>query len=547
MNHDISTDFSDDERRTANSLPSLSPMDDYRSSIAECKPMPVWPNGQDHDHASGEPQADPLRIAAALDSIPNTGAADWEAWNKVGMAVWRATGGSNAGWEAFNAWSARNRAYDPKATRIRWDHYATSPPTAIGAGTIFHIAAEAEQHARRENNTRDEEPPQSRRNRRRTANPEEFVWPTPLDFLTDPQAEAPELRHEHIPPAINDFVFDTAQRMGVDPTSVALACIVSCAAVVSDDWKIQPKRHDYTWTESPRLWGAILGSPSIKKTPVINACTKPIDKLAAAARKRYAEAMRDYEQEMKIAKADKSGETPELPHPRLDRYLVESATVEALSEVLRDDDDARQRAPAHKVLVRQDEMSEFFANLDRYRAGGNGGGDRGAYLRLFNGGPYSIDRISRGSFNVPNWSAGFLGGMQPGPIQKIAKDATEDGLLQRFLYAVPGPQDVKGVDRAPLSPARAQYNALFPALTALHPPRRPDGKHVQVVFHLDAHQYREAVDTKAEIMALMPDTSIHLQSAYGKWPGLFARIALTFHLIEIADARTNNNIGPVWR
>jgi hypothetical protein len=95
-------------------------------------------NGQ--DHVSGEPQADPLRIAAALSDIPNDGPADWEGWNKVGMAVWRATGGSQAGWEAFNAWSARNSTYDPQETRERWDHYTHSPPTAIGAGTIFHMA-----------------------------------------------------------------------------------------------------------------------------------------------------------------------------------------------------------------------------------------------------------------------------------------------------------------------------------------------------------------------------------------------------------------------
>ena len=42
-----------------------------------------------------------------------------------------------------------------------------------------------------------------------------------------------------------------------------MACLVSCASVMSDDWRLQPKRHDYTWTESPRLWAAIVGDPSI--------------------------------------------------------------------------------------------------------------------------------------------------------------------------------------------------------------------------------------------------------------------------------------------
>jgi hypothetical protein len=99
------------------------------------------PNGQ--DHAPGEPQADPLRIAAALLAIPNSGAPNWEWWNKVAMAVWRATGGSNLGYEALRHWSMRNPSYSEAEVSKRWRHYSTSPPTLIGAGTLFHMAAEA--------------------------------------------------------------------------------------------------------------------------------------------------------------------------------------------------------------------------------------------------------------------------------------------------------------------------------------------------------------------------------------------------------------------
>ncbi len=373
---------------------------------------------------------------------------------------------------------------------------------------------------------------------------EQGVWPQPLDFLADADTAPPELHAGHIPAALFPFVADTAERMGVDPVSVALGCLVACAAVLSDAWRLQPKRADYTWTESPRLWGAIVGDPSILKSPVIAACTRPIDKLDADARRRHAEAMRLYKQRLREAKADKSGGTPEPPHPRLDRYLIEGATVEAISEVLRDDDEAKQRAPAGKVLSRHDEMSEFFGNLDRYRPGGKGGGDRGAYLRLFNGGAYTVDRIMRGTFTVPNWSACFLGGIQPGPIQRIAKDAADDGLLQRFLYAVPGAQRL-GLDRAPDGAAQRRYAGLFPALAAMQPPRTADGEHTQsVVFHTDAHQHREGVDRMARAMAAMPDTATRLKSAFGKWPGLFARVALAFHLIDVADANAAGDIGP---
>jgi hypothetical protein len=45
------------------------------------------------------------------------------------------------GWQAFNAWSERHPAHNPAEARARWDHYFTSPPTQIGAGTLFHMAA----------------------------------------------------------------------------------------------------------------------------------------------------------------------------------------------------------------------------------------------------------------------------------------------------------------------------------------------------------------------------------------------------------------------
>jgi hypothetical protein len=116
-------------------------------------PPPKRRNGYDQEPGAN-PQAEGLRIAAALHAIPNNGPADWEGWNRVGMAVWAATNGSSLGFEAFNHWSARNSSYDPKATRERWAHYIGSRPTQIGAGTIFHMAAEALRHH--------EEPPDDR-------------------------------------------------------------------------------------------------------------------------------------------------------------------------------------------------------------------------------------------------------------------------------------------------------------------------------------------------------------------------------------------------
>jgi hypothetical protein len=84
---------------------------------------------------------DPLDVAAALAMIPNDHASsDWNTWNKVGMAVFAATGGSEFGFGIFDRWSSRHASYKPENVRERWNHYPTSPPTEIGAGTLFHVA-----------------------------------------------------------------------------------------------------------------------------------------------------------------------------------------------------------------------------------------------------------------------------------------------------------------------------------------------------------------------------------------------------------------------
>jgi Primase C terminal 2 (PriCT-2) len=84
---------------------------------------------------------DTLDVVAAMSVLPNSDL-EWAAWNRIGMALWAATGGSPAGLAAWHAFSENSRKYDPSATTERWRHYSTSPPDRIGAGSIFHMAKE---------------------------------------------------------------------------------------------------------------------------------------------------------------------------------------------------------------------------------------------------------------------------------------------------------------------------------------------------------------------------------------------------------------------
>jgi hypothetical protein len=82
-------------------------------------------------------------IDAALEAIPNADRS-WDSWNRVGMAVWRASGGSDEGMEAFDYWSQLSRKYDPEAAAERWRAYSGSPPDSIGYGSLYFEAKQAD-------------------------------------------------------------------------------------------------------------------------------------------------------------------------------------------------------------------------------------------------------------------------------------------------------------------------------------------------------------------------------------------------------------------
>ena len=95
-------------------------------------------------HAGDKQEADPKLVAAALEVIPNPASLAYADWKTIGMATWGATRGSEEGFAAFDAWSRKWVGYDEANTRKAWEQLTKSPPTRIGAGTLFYHARQAD-------------------------------------------------------------------------------------------------------------------------------------------------------------------------------------------------------------------------------------------------------------------------------------------------------------------------------------------------------------------------------------------------------------------
>jgi hypothetical protein len=100
------------------------------------------PDDSGKGEPGADPQADEYRVAAALAVLPNNFDAR-DDWVRIGAAVYAATGGSDYGGKAFDAWSQKWTGYNAQHTEKLWRSFHASPPREIGAGTLFMYADEA--------------------------------------------------------------------------------------------------------------------------------------------------------------------------------------------------------------------------------------------------------------------------------------------------------------------------------------------------------------------------------------------------------------------
>lgn len=357
-------------------------------------------------------------------------------------------------------------------------------------------------------------------------------WPDPADIGDAEGFVPPALTREHVPDLIHDWAYDTAGRLGVDPAPVALAAIVTAAAAVPASYAIHPRQRDREWTEPAILWATLIGEPSAKKSPAMRAAIKPLRECDADAAKQHGREMRDYKVRHRwwadLMKQNPQEAAHEPEEPVQQHFIAEDATTEALAYCLRGG--AENREAHGKLLVASDEMIGLFGQMDRYRAGGGkGSADRGAYLKAYNGGPHKITRIGRGTTSCPSWALCILGNIQPDPLARIAKDGQEDGLLQRFLFAIIT-QNGRGEDRAAAPGLVGRYEAAIRMLAALPRPAAP------LRFERGAERFQQklAEELTRRLSALSADERV--RSAFSKWEGTWARLALVFHLLDAVDS-----------
>jgi hypothetical protein len=358
----------------------------------------------------------------------------------------------------------------------------------------------------------------------------------PVDIISEVDSYyTPKLNPDWLPPPIVEFVFETARLKGVDPALVALPCLSVLSSCVRYGWTIQPKDLDFTWTEEPCLWAAVVADVSVKKSPSIKAALAPLKAVQREWMTEDSQKLKKFQtkhgiwkkKHTKYINACVDDDTldpeagPEEPTPPPQRrVLVDDTTIEKLAQNLLDNPSG--------VLQLRDELTGWFGSFDAYRSGTLKGTskDRAFWLEAYQGGSKEIDRVGRGTTVVPNLKVSIVGGIQPDKLQEIADLLDADGLIQRFL-PVYVERRGRDIDALPSPGLSAGYEFVVRGLLDMELTEK-----VAIRLSPEAQIEREIINSIAEDEVADPTSVAAFRGHMGKWEAAFMRLMLVYHMVD---------------
>ena len=338
----------------------------------------------------------------------------------------------------------------------------------------------------------------------------EVEWSEPVDLFGE--FNPPEFPAQILTPLLREWAEFQHAATGADKAGYIMAALTVCSVAIPDHVKLNLNANT-DWEESTRMWTILEGRPSTKKTPIFKTSMKPLVKIDAQKRQRTHKALKVYEQ---LEADERRMTTP----PSIELMILEDTTIEASQQLFADNPGG--------LMLHQDEMTGFFGAMDKYSSGKGSDADRAYWLKAFNGGSHTVNRISRGGKTgmfIQNLSVCILGGIQPDPMQQIANGLSDNGLIQR-LFVIVLRQPARRQVTTGMPHRREEYDSLVERLHYTSAPiEHTFSQEAQKLFHSAEEQY-EAMGWSLET------TNLKLATHIGKFAGMLARLCLTLHYIE---------------
>lgn len=377
------------------------------------------------------------------------------------------------------------------------------------------------------------------------------------------------------PTSIQRWMTAIADSMQVPLDYLAAPFIVYAGSVIGRKRGLL-LRANTKWVEYANLWGMSIGRPGAMKSPPMKAVQGPLKKLAEQAKREFRTKSLKHKEELKFwkllekeqSKAYQEGireafkeahniKCLSIPHPQIidepkapicKRYKTQDATIEKIGELLKDNPQG--------LLIYRDEINGW---LNGFRKKGREN-DRAFYIEGWSGNEdWDVDRIQRGSMDVPPMCFSIFGSIQPGPISKYVNDTIrggigDDGFLQRFQAVVWPDQlsDWKLINSPPIEPLEQEVLKIFEFLDTLH--FDEEGNPILIPFSKEAQPLFDSWQQNWEAKIRKGNLPEYLESHLGKYKKLIGSLVLIFEHLHVPmnlpppseGSKNSLEIAMVW-
>lgn len=443
-------------------------------------------------------------------------------WVHVGMALKLAgeqTFNPDEAFKIWDDWSARGEKYKgQRETYTQWRSFRSEKNQIVTLGTLYHLASQYGWIRPTQDAS--------------TLFADVSAMVPPGDVLATMKAAPPEIDLSLWPTVLARRAQEVSDTIGCDPIVPLWAGLgAACGAVdARSRLDLMPG-----FQVPPVLWLMTVGDPGDKKSPGSKPMLAPLNIIKEEDRSRYAKdfSLWQYNQKiyatahealMKYAASPEGlldpSQAPIVPiaprEPVPLRFTVDDITSQELLNKCQ----FRPRG----MLASFDEMNSWAAKITNRQSGEN----RSSWVKGFECDQYELDRVKNGETFIEHFALSIFGNMQPKVLTDNFTNLASDGLLQRFIPAIPRHNQTRMGNPIPefLSSSKSWENAL--RLTYALPIR---------TYHLtsDAYQvfrsFQEWHIDRTHTERLMRSSNEFVM-AFGKITGLAGRIALMFHILE---------------
>jgi len=456
---------------------------------------------------------------------------DRQQWIDCGMALHDAgtsTDQLDHAYTLWDEWSQQSQAkYKASDMPVQWRSFK---PTEAGIklGTLFHHATNAGW----------------KRPMPDAAHLFSTVTPTAPKSITDSMVvPIPECDLDHLPKVLVKRAKVIQKELGADPLVAVMAGLGAVCAAADARIRLTLMA---SWKVPPVLWLMTIGTPAAKKTPaarpmleILKALEKEdipryakelqnfegLDSAYASSKKAYLTAAQD-PNNILTGKLDITSLPPVIEKPAKPvqlRMTVSDVTSQKLVRL------AAERPRG--LLCHLDEMRSWSDKL----ADKMSGEDRSCWTTSYECDTYTMDRVGDGktdnNIRADNFAVAIFGNMQPRVFKEKLTALSNDGLIQRFIFAIirDGYSDIKNDPDAADPQSAAEYESIIRKIYSLS----------ETEYNLSPeafHAFRSFQDWYIRLKQderLLHAAPIYTE-AIGKLEGTCGRLALIFHLLNDA-------------